>query len=337
MEKNHNAKLTSAELSQVWTAYQQDTMAVCVLKHFLETAEDPDISAIIQHALHLSQSHIPKLTAFFTGDTWPVPKGFTEADVNPEAPRLYTDHFMLYFIQQMGTLGMNAYSMGIGLSARPDVHDYFTSCMTESFKLHKQANDLLLEKGLFIRSPHLTPPDGIDFVTDQSFLGGWFGENRPLVSMEIANLYDNIQRNVLGKSLLTGFIQIVQREDLQKYMKKGKDIASKHIEVFSSKLNQDGLPASVTSDGAVTNSTVSPFSDKLMMYQATALIAVSIAYYGTSMSTSLRKDITVDYTRLSAEIMKYSAEGAKTMIDYGWMEEPPQAHDREKLAKKNQG
>ncbi|QQK76292.1 hypothetical protein HUG15_12500 [Salicibibacter cibarius] len=35
-----------------------------------------------------------------------------------------------------------------------------------------------------------------------------------------------------------------------------------------------------------------------------------------------------------AQIMKYSAESAKLMIDNGWLEEPPQAKDRDRLAKK---
>lgn len=334
METNHHARLTSAELSQIWSAYQQDTMVNCVLQHFSQIVEDPDVADIVQQGLEMSRAHIPKLTNFFSGENWPVPHGFTEADVDLSAPRLFTDSFMLYYMQQMGTMGMNAYSLAISLAARPDVHAYFTSCMTESFNLHAKANDLLLEKGLYIRSPYLTPPDHIDFVTDQKFLGGWFGAQRPLVSLEIANLYANIQRNALGQSLMTAFSQTASTEKIRKFMVQGKEMAAKHVDVFSSKLRQDELPASVTPDASVTDSTVAPFSDKLMMYHTTALIALSVAYYGTSLSTSLRKDLTADYTRLSAENMKYAGEGAKITIDQGWMEEPPQALNRDQLAKK---
>lgn len=70
-----------------------------------------------------------------------------------------------------------------------------------------------------------------------------------------------------------------------------------------------------------------------MMFQTTALIASGIGYYGTSMATSFRKDIAVDYIRLTAEIAKYAVDGAKIMIDYGWLETPPQAIDRDQLAK----
>ncbi|QQK76283.1 DUF3231 family protein [Salicibibacter cibarius] len=335
MATTHNAPLSSAEIAQIWTSYQQDTMAICSLKYFLETVEDPDIAALLQHALEMSQSHIPQLTNFFNGENWPVPNGFTDADVNLNAPRLYTDGFMLTYLQMMGILGANAYSAAIGTAARSDIHNYYSTCMTETVDLHKQAVDLLLDKGMFVRSPEITPPDRIDFVTAHDFLGKWMGDNRPLTAMEVGNLYANNQRNILGKSLLIGFSQVAGDPEVRKHMVKGKEIAEKHVEVFSSKINQDDLPASTTSDAGITDSTVAPFSDKLMMFFTSSLIATSIGYYGAAMAVSPRKDIIADYSRLTAEIMKYSAESAKILIDNGWMEEPPQAKDRDQLAKKN--
>lgn len=331
---SHDAKLTSAELSQIWAAYVNDSMAICVLQHFSETVEDPDIAAVIQQGLQFSQSHIQQLTTFFNGENWPLPQGFTDADIHPGTPRLFSDHFMLYYMHQMGMLGLNAYSMALALAARPDLHDYFDQCLKESSQLHKQANDVLLEKGLYIRSPYIPAPEGIDFVTDKKFLGGWFGDTRPLLSLEIANLYANIQRNDLGKALMVAFSQVANSQEVQQFMVRGKEIASKHIRVFSASLNKDDLPATVTWDTEVMKSTISPFSDKLMMFHTTALIGLSVGYYGMSLSTSLRMDLSADYTRLTAEILKYSADGAKIMIDNGWLEEPPQAPNRTQLKKR---
>lgn len=334
METTHNAKLTSAEISQIWAAYQNDSMAICVMQYFMKTAEDPAVASIIQEGLEISQGHIPILENFFNGENWPIPRGFKESDVNLDVPRLFSDSFMLNYTHQMGMLGMNAYSMAIALSTRPDLYGYFSTCMSEVMNLHQNASHLLLEKGLYIRSPYLPAPDSIDFVTNKKFLGGWFGENRPLVSLEIANLYANIQRNALGKGLMMGFAQVAGSEEVRKFLVRGKEIAEKQVEVFSTLLNKDDLPASVTWDNEVTDSTVSPFSDKLMMFHTTSLIAIGVGYYGTSMATCFRKDVTTDYTRLSAEILKYADDGAKLMIDKGWMEEPPQTADREQLAKR---
>lgn len=333
METNHPTKLTAAELSQIWSAYQNDTMSICVLRYFSQVVEDPAIGTILQQALETAEGHIPVLENFFKGDNWPTPEGFSESDVHLEAPRLFSDSFMLYYTHQMGMLGMNAYSMAIALSTRADVYGYFSTCMSELMNLHQNTTNLLLEKGLYIRSPYLSAPDSIDFITEKNFLGGWFGPSRPLVSLEIANLYSNIQRNALGKSLMIGFSQAAGTEEVRKYMVRGKEIAAKHVEVFSTSLNQADLPASVSWDTEVSESTVSPFSDKLIMFHTTALIAIGVGYYGTSLATSLRKDLSADYTRLSAEILKYADDGAKLMIEKGWLEEPPQAADREQLAK----
>ncbi|MFD1413372.1 DUF3231 family protein [Oceanobacillus jeddahense] len=334
MTSTHNAPLSSAEISQIWTTYQEDTTSICMLTYFLKTVEDPDISALLQHALELSESHIPKLTNFFNGENWPVPQGFSEKDVNLSTPRLYTDGFMLHYLQMMGILGMNAYSIAIGTAVRSDIHDYYSECMTETVDLHKKANSLLLEKGLFVRAPDITPPDRIAFVTDNSFLGKWMGDTRPLTALEIANLYANSQRNILGKSLLIGFSQVASDPEVRKHMVKGKEIAEKHVETFNTKLNQDDLPVSATSDAGISDSTISPFSDRLMMFFTGSLIAASIGYYGSSMSMDARKDLITNYSRLTIEILKYSAESAKLMINNGWMEEPPQAKNRDKLAKK---
>ncbi|SFB36438.1 Protein of unknown function [Lentibacillus halodurans] len=105
-------------------------------------------------------------------------------------------------------------------------------------------------------------PGQVDFVTKQSFLAGWFGEKRPLLGLEIANLYANTQRNALGSHLLTGFSQVVKSNKVRQYFKRGKEISSKHVQIFTSTLEKNNLPASMLSDEPITDSTVSPFSDK---------------------------------------------------------------------------
>lgn len=332
MENPSNIKVTAAEISQLWAVYQNDTMLHCVMQYFSQTVEDPDIRPIVEHALELSQAHIEKDTAFFNKENHPLPVGFTERDVDPSAPRLFSDPFILYYLQQAGKLGVNATSVAVSLSTRSDIYDYFAECLSEYVNLQKQAIDTLLAKGLYIRPPHLPTPRGVDFVRDKRFLSG-FGDERPLVSLEVTNLHDNIQRNTLGSSTLMGFSQVAKSKQVAQYMVKGKEIAEKHVEIFGSVLRKDDLNVPMSWSLEVTNSTTAPFSDKLMMFHTTALIGIGMGYYGTSMSTTLRSDIIADYARLTAEIAKYSGEGAKLMIKNGWMEEPPQAADRSELAK----
>lgn len=333
MQTNHNTRMTSAEISNLWGSYQNDTLAVCVLRYFLTHVQDSDIRSLVEHALEISQSHVRKLTAIFNAESFPVPTGFTENDVNVNAPRLYSDSFMLFYLQQMGKLGMNAHSVSTALSARPDLHEYCFECLNEYGRLHGMANDLLLSKGLFVRPPYIPYPEKVDFVKKQKFLTGWFGNRRSLVSLEITNLYDNIQRNALGIAALIGFSQVAKSKNVAQYMVRGKEIAAKHVEIFGSILREDDISVPITWDSEVTTSTVSPFSDKLMMFHTTALIAIGMGYYGTSMATSMRRDIQTHYSRLISELGKYAEDGANIMIDNAWMENPPQAPDRNKLAK----
>ncbi|MBZ9536805.1 DUF3231 family protein [Cytobacillus oceanisediminis] len=330
----NNIRLTSAEMSQLWGAYINDSLAVCVLKYFLEKVEDKEIRPILEQTFELSESHLEKLTSIFTVENFPIPQGFTDEDININAPRLYSDTYFLKYVYQMSQLGLNAYSIALPTVTRADILAYFSECLTEFIELHKMTTNLLLSKGLYIRPPYIPTPKEVDFVKSKSFLAGWLGERRPLLALEISNLFNNIQRNALGVATLLGFSQVANSKEVRQYMVHGKEIASKHVEIFGSILREEDLPVPMTWDSEVTDSTVSPFSDKLMMFQTTALNGIGMGYYGASIATSPRHDLATHYARLSFEIGKYSEEGTKIMFENGWFEQPPQAIDRDELAKR---
>lgn len=331
-ETEHYAKLTAAELSQLWTAYLADTLAMCELTYYMNTVEDNEIQELVSLALQESEAHIQQLTAIFNDNQYPVPKGFTiKEDVNLQAPRLFSDVFVLHWLNQFGKIGMNAYSLSVTVVAREDIHDYFSKCLAESNDMIKRTNKLMLSKGIFVRPPSLTAPDSIDFVKSQQFLAGWFGDVRPLTSLEITHLYANTQRNALGAAAMIGFTQTAQSKEAGRYFQRGKEIANKHIEIFSTTMRKNDLPAITTMESEVTDSKVETFSDKLMMYKGTVLIGVSLGYYGMGMSGSPRRDIGIHYGRLMVEIAKYAEDGANILIKNGWMEEPPRALDRDEL------
>jgi hypothetical protein len=137
---------------------------------------------------------------------------------------------------------------------------------------------ILEEKGIFTRPPIIPMPEKAEMVQKQSFLAGWLGERRPLSVIEVMNIYSNLQRNSLGQTILIGFSQVATSKTVRDYMLRGIDIGKKHVEVFGGVLKQEDLPASVPADTAVTQSTISPFSEKLMMFHTAALIAGSISF-----------------------------------------------------------
>ncbi|WP_017755398.1 DUF3231 family protein [Calidifontibacillus oryziterrae] len=334
MEKQ--IRLTSGEIAQLWAQYMNDTASICVLTFFLEKAEDAEIKPIIEYALDISNKHIQKLTSIFSEEMFAVPHGFKiEEDVDLTAPRLYSDSYVLNFLHQMAMIGLTTYSASVSASARADLTEYYMDCLTETMLLYKKSKNLLLSKGLYIRSPYLPNTEKVEYVNKQGFLWDVLGEKRPLVVSEISNLFSNIQRNALGAATLAGFCQVAQNKEVKQFFTKGIEIAKKHIKLFGKKLEESYLPVPTTWASEITDSTAYTFSDKLMMFFTSALIGLSIGYYGTAISQSPRLDLGVMYNRLMLEIQLYSEDGSNIMINNRWLEQPPIAADRDELAKKN--
>jgi hypothetical protein len=232
----------------------------------------------------------------------------------------------------MGIMALQFYSNAKAFAVRPDIDAYFKNCLRELNDYNTMIKTLLVSRGLYNRSPYIIPAKEVHFVKSTNFMSSLFGKERPLTAMEIANLFMNFQRNALGRATMTAWSQTAQAEEVAEYMKRGKEIASKHAKVFGSTLEESDLPVPQFWDDEVTDTIVPPFSDKLLMFVTTALSALSMGFYATSMAVSSRKDIAADYVRLSAEIASFAEDGMKILIDNGWMEEPPLAPDRDKLA-----
>ncbi|MEH7549046.1 DUF3231 family protein [Neobacillus vireti] len=337
-EKEKQIRLTAGEMGQLWLQYLNDSSSICVLTFFLEKVEDIEIKAIVESALELSKLHIQKITAILTEEKNVVPYGFSiKEDVDLNAPRLYSDSFVLNFINQMSKVGLTTYAGNVGTSVRSDIRSYYMNCLTETMQLYDKSTELLLSKGLFIRSPSLPNLEKVEFVKKQWFMLDVFGEKRPLVAAEVDNLFANLQRNALGIATVTGFSQVAKDKDVKQFFLKGLEVGNKHIRLLRSKLEESKLPAPMAWDSEITNSTSHTFSDKLMMFFTSGLISLSVGYYGSAVSQSPRGDISAMYNRLSLEVQMFSEDGANIMIKNGWLEQPPMASDRDELIrKKNQ-
>lgn len=324
-------KLTASEISNIWASYMTDTMSICGMRYFLAHLKDDRIREIVEFALELARNHVDKLTEILQLEGYPLPAGFTDQDVNLEAPPLFSDTLILMYIGHMAKLGLSSYSLTLTTSVRQDVVDYYTEAITTSMELHNRSQALGLEMGVYVRPPVIAIPDQIEFVHEKGFLGTVLGHKRPLLGVEISHLFHNLKRNALGKALILGFCQVAKSDDVKKFFEKGIRLSQKQIDIFTKALQEDSQPAPMLWDAEISPSVVSPFSEKLMMFHVSALIAAAIGQYGASISGSPRKDLVLDYTRLAAEIMQYAEEGTEIMIRKGWMEYPPQSVDRRKL------
>ncbi|MEW9676098.1 DUF3231 family protein [Lentibacillus sp. L22] len=328
-----NEELTAAEISSLWTSYQNSTMMICGLRYFLEHVDDADIRNVLEDFLAFSEEIQTTVTNILNAEDYPIPQGFTENDVYLDAPRLFSDRIYLDLMLNIGNFDIAIMGLAMTQSERDDIIHFYATCVDTAKHLFKKTINLTKEKGFYISYPKIPKAREVEFVTNDSFLTGWFGEKRPLLGVEITALVLNTRRNALGQALIAGFAQVAKSKEVRQYFEKGRDIAAKQLKAFTKILNKDYIP-----DGAciltseVTNSTVAPFSDKLMMCLITTLIASGLGQYGTSMSLSPRHDLGAMYAQHMAEVGKYSNKGANILIEHGWMEQPPMAADRKDLA-----
>lgn len=331
---NQDEKLTAVETGKLWAAYLGNTMAKCVLSHCLQHVEDQKIKNIVQHGYKLTDHYAKSIKNIFEEEKYPAPIGFTDQDVNPEAPRLFQDEFYLHYLRYIAKAGISLYGTAVPILARSDVRKLFTENLHTAIELANMTNDVLIDKGMVAKPPCLPVPDQVQFIEKQSYLGSLFNNTRPLQALEITHLYDNAENNATSKSVLIGFSQTAQLADVRKFFERGIELAAKHYDVCSEVLEQENLPTSPVIDHLVTTSTVPPFSDKLMVFHKLDMFSMRIRTYGNSMSLCFRKDLSAKYGRFLLDVGSYAEDGANLMIDHEWMEQPPQAANRKVLASK---
>lgn len=328
----HKIPLTSMEIGMLWNQYMIDTMSICMEKVALAKVQDEQIRPLIQEALQMVQEKSEQIRVLFQNEGIPIPMGFTDEDINLDAPSLYTDIYLLKYLKFKYRLRLGQNGLNLAHSIHEDIRHLYKDYSRKVIDSDEKVTKLLLDRGLLMRTPHILVPDSIEFVHGSTFMGSFFGfAKRKLLAIEIASLCSNIMDNLVGKVLLTGFSQVVESTEIRNYIVRGIKIANKQIDIFSTVLRGEDIPVPMINYTGVTNSIVAPFSNKLMLYHISVLNTVGISSYGTMMSECMRKDLLTNYVGIMAEIGLYLEDGANLLIDNSWMEEPPKAVDHMEL------
>ena len=327
--KEHNIGLTSSDISGLWKSYIQNTATLCLVKHFIQHMQDSEIEPIVKEQIYLLETYIEKAKNIFNGENFPIPKGFSEADVDLSAPALYTDLYALSFVYRFNQMAVSDYATTLPKVVHADVVDFFDECLTTSTILYKKALQLMLSKGIYDRQPKVSYPDKVQFIEKQeSIIQSLAGDHRPLNVMELGEIFYIIERNYIGILLLMGFIQVMKDKEIKKYLINGKDFAQRQIDIFNKILKEEQHLGNIPVSMEVTDSTISPFSDRLITFLVATTTSTGIFLAAYAIANSMRKDLIAKYTIITTEIMKYGAEGLKILIERGWMEQPPQSFDR---------
>ncbi len=326
--------ITSSELANLWMAFQEKTMINRMLEHFIEHADN--------HAKQLLKTHfdsaskaIDFITGIFQQEGAVVPAGFTERDVHKGAPKLFDFLYDIMYLHMMTKVEMSLFSFFCGMSYRKDINDFFINLTAESQAINNQTTQFLLEKGVLVRPAFVSMPKEVHFVKDNNYRSAfnWFGETRSLNTIEVSLIHHAIETNLVGMQLMIGFAQVAKNKEVQNYLVKGMKL-SKKIEIdLGEFLRQSFIEPPATHAGKATDSKIAPFSDKLMMYNTGLLTSFGLGSNALGGAFSLRNDLPAKMALLAKDIFTFAQDGGKIMIENGWMEEPPQIEDRNKLTK----
>lgn len=333
-----NVGLTSSEIAAIWTSYMNNSMSGCILSYMAKHVEDKEIYPFIEKALTISREKVKELAKIFSKEGFAMPQGFTKADVNLNAPKLYTDSFCLTYINHMAKAGLLGYSGFLSMSTREDLLQFFSKALSDTNQLYNETIGLALRKGTIVKAPYIPDPIKQDFIDSKSYLSGFhlFNKQRPLNTIEMSHLFMNIQTNVMGSRLSMSFAQVSSLKEIQEFMLRGVEISQKHIKIFSSLLLEENVQPPMSPDIAITDSTSAPYSDKLMMFHMALLNATGTGNYAAAAAASQRSDLALNYERLSLEVAQYAKSAADIMIKHHWLEQPPGLTDKEKLAREKQ-
>jgi hypothetical protein len=156
-------------------------------------------------------------------------------------------------------------------------------------------------------------------------------KKRPLNAIEITEIFFNTERNYFSMLLCTALLQVVDDKEIKEFIKEGKEISEKQIRVFHEILVKEQLLGNTSTAMEVTDSTVLPFSNKLIVTLFHSLNGIDITLLGHALSVSMRTDLVAYYQKYIAEILIYAGKGFNLLVERSWLQQPPMAPNRKEL------
>ncbi|TDK60716.1 DUF3231 family protein [Bacillus salipaludis] len=334
--KDESVKLTSAEVSVLWGTYVNDSMVDCIMHHFLESYSDPDIHPILEQTKNIAKKHMNETEQLFLKEKIAVPEGFKVGKhVIPGAPKLFSEMFYMQYVLQICRFGIASHTVGLTSAAREDVRKMYKDFYDDASQLYNDVVNLMENKGTFVRIPYMTYPIKIDYVNKENFLTGWFGRKRSLLGIEVIHLMLNAFQNEIGRATCVGFPQVAQEREIREYFLRGKHLTKHILSSIHDVLLESDVPNAMSWDQSVTDSTIPPFSDHLMLYIIGILSNLGVATYGAGLSATMRRDISAMYASFITKAGAFGEDGMDLMIERRWREQPPTFEDRDRLAKRD--
>ena len=328
-------QITSSELGAIWMTYQSTSAFLVLFDLFKSNVINKEAQNILNSYVIDAQDIKNKITDVFNKEDAVIPIGFDERDIIRAAPPLFDDIFCIMFLRQMMKLNRGHSAVFSALSHTKEVQDMLKLNYDIADKYYVMTTNYLLGKGVLAKPPSVTMPKHVEFIENKNYMSGYniLSEKRSLNTIEVGYINEAIENNILGMQLMTGFAQVATENEVKLYFIEGKEISKNIITELSAVLLQSDIQPPSTWAGKATDSTKSPFSDKLMMFLVSLISSSALGFNALGTSFSMRGDLHVKLALIVKNTFSYSKKGGKIMIQHKWMEEPPQMEDKNQLTK----
>ncbi|WP_078549471.1 DUF3231 family protein [Litchfieldia alkalitelluris] len=331
MNNHHTVSLTTSELGYLWTGLSINDMSKWYLTAFFQFTQDQEIKDLYSFALKITNELISKRNEILTNEGYPVPVGFSEKEIKECSSPLFSNRFLLKYLHTGACLGLEFHSKSFALSTREDVRQYNIDCLTSSIKLNDKVVDLLLNKGIYWRTPSLPTPHVPEYIQKSSYLNSLLGDTRPLNSMELANLYQIIDLLIIMEALFIGFEQISELEETRELFREGTTSIRNQYETLADILKENELPIPPSYSAEVLESKEKIFSEQIMVSHLAGLYGSLISQYGFSIGSVMRHDLVKVYTQHIVKAGVMSERITRFLIKQQWIEKVPGAILRDNL------
>ncbi|MCM3690380.1 DUF3231 family protein [Neobacillus niacini] len=322
-------ELTATEVSNIWSSFLMNSMQQRLLEYFSASIDDSKIKEVIEKMLTQSQDNINELNEIFAKENLNAPHGFTEEDIRVNAPKVFSNTFIVQFAFDLTHLMMSTYPIALTDCTRNDVRDHFQENIAFSVKIQNEIKDLMLSKGIYLKPPQVAIDSEVEFADSFMYFNGFFGGSRPLNVAEIANVSRIIYRAQFSKMVFVTFSKLAHTKELKQHFGKGRDGIQKVLDLLQEVLEKENIPIAASGDYQISNVEISPFSDKLMLFFVNTCLGIfCFTMINQAMASSLRTDIVTKLGKISDDMKKFYGMGLLLAIKEKWFEQPPQSIDR---------
>lgn len=329
MKNNDTISLTASELGYLWTGYSINEMSKWYLMAFKQQAKDEEIQSLFDFAYQITTDLLTKRKELLSREGYSIPSGFSQSDIDGGTNHLFSDRFLLFYLHVGAQIGLEFHARALALATREDVRRDLDECMQSAIQLSEKVTSLALNKGLYWRTPTLPAPTEPEEIQKVSYLNGWIGDNRPMNSMEIANLYEIVSLLIMIESLCIGFAQTSQSDEVDEMCSKGADIAKKLYNDLLGFLKKDDLPTPPSYSAEMSDYKDRMFSDRIMITHVAGLFGSLLSLYGFSLGSVMKHDLLTAYTTHISKPGTFSEKVTRFMIQQEWLEKVPGAISRE--------